>query len=81
MPKTKLLIQNIKEENLIDIKDAPRILGRGYSRKSIDRRIKSGEFIEGTHWINDAPVNSKYRIIKINVVAIRQLRVIPSHQR
>ena len=81
MPKTKLLNQDIREKDLIDIKEAPRILGRGYSRKSIDRRIKSGEFIEGIHWINDASINSKYRIIKMNVDAIRQLRATPSHQR
>lgn len=81
MPKTNLLKPTIKEEDCVTIDEAYKLLGRGYSRRSILRRIESGEFTEGEHWINDASPYSKKRNIKINLEAIRRLRATPTHQR
>lgn len=81
MPKTNLLKPIIKEQDCVTIDEAHKLLGRGYSRRSILRRIESGEFVEGEHWVNDASPHSKKRNIKINLEAIRRLRATPTHQR
>ena len=56
----------------VDIDKAGRYLGRGWSRSSILRRIDSGELIEGVHWIDDSPMTSPRRRIKLNILAIEQ---------
>ncbi|MBW4598939.1 MAG: hypothetical protein KME29_04825 [Calothrix sp. FI2-JRJ7] len=81
MPKTNLLKATINEQDCVPIDEAYRILGRGFSRRSILRYIEAEYFIEGIHWVNDAPPSSKKRNIKINLEAIRRLRATPTHQR
>ncbi|MBN3905853.1 MAG: hypothetical protein HWQ35_04480 [Nostoc sp. NMS1] len=44
---------NIDPTQLVTIEQAHEKLGKGYSRSSILRRIKSGEWKEGIHWIDD----------------------------
>jgi len=51
------------DAELLSIPEAYEQLGKGYSRRSIFRRISSGEWIEGLHWIDDRPQNSARRII------------------
>jgi hypothetical protein len=66
------------DAELLSIPEAYKQLGKGYSRRSIFRRISSGEWIEGLHWIDDRPQNSARRIIKINVTAVNELRATPA---
>ena len=63
---------------LVTIKEATDRLGDGYSRSSIFRRIRSGEWKEGEHWIDDRRQDSDRRIIKINLTAVNELRGIPA---
>lgn len=72
MPKTKLA--PIPTEHLFSIDYVASRLGRGYSRRSQLRRIESGEWIEGVHWIDDRRKGSQRRVIKINIKAISELR-------
>ncbi|WNZ22714.1 hypothetical protein HJG54_07495 [Leptolyngbya sp. NK1-12] len=74
-PKPKPLPSNAE---LVTVDEAARMLGRGYSRRSIFRRIKSGEWQEGIHWIDDRRQDSDRRIIKINLTAVQELRGTPA---
>jgi hypothetical protein len=74
-PKTKALPPDAE---LVTIDEAAKHLGRGYSRRSIFRRIESGEWQEGTHWIDDRRQDSDRRIIKVNLTAINELRGTPA---
>lgn len=56
---------------LVSIEEAVSRLGKGYSRSSILRRINSGEWVEGTHWMDARRQGATYRIIKINLIAVR----------
>jgi hypothetical protein len=78
MPKIK---PEISENNLIDINQASEKLGRGWSARSIYRKIDNGELEEGIHFIDDASPSSKKRIIKLIVSAIQELRATVRHQR
>lgn len=71
MPKVKELIQAI---HLVTVREASQLLGRGYSRRSITRRIESGEWVEGKHWVDDRRVGATRRIIKINLNEIMKTR-------
>ena len=66
------------DAELVPIKEASQRLGQGYSRSSITRRIRSGEWKEGIHWIDDRPLGSGKAIIKINLTAVNELRAIPA---
>ncbi|MBD2075507.1 hypothetical protein H6F86_16710 [Phormidium sp. FACHB-592] len=66
---------------LVTIQQASLRLGKGFSRRSILRRIDEGEWEEGTHWIDDRRVGSVKRMIKINLTAVMELRGIPSAYR
>jgi hypothetical protein len=79
--RRKVARVEINTEDLVTIAQAYQKLGVGYSRSSILRRIKSGEWIEGVHYINDARTNSNYRIIKINIRAVQELRKTNSGER
>jgi hypothetical protein len=81
MPKTKLKSKEILTDNLVDIKEAPDRFGRGWSVRSVYRRIENGELSEGVHFIDDASPASKKRIIKLIISAIQELRGIARHQR
>lgn len=76
MSKTRK-IREINEEDLITIKECHLRLGRGFSRSTILRRIASGEFEEGWHWVNLASRNSQNRNIRINMAAIREYIATP----
>lgn len=66
---------------LVTIEEASAKLGRGFSRRSILRRIDSGEWQEGIHWIDDRRMGSTKRIIKINLTAVMELRSVPAAYR
>jgi hypothetical protein len=66
------------DAELVSLREAIDRLGEGYSRSSIYRRIRSGEWEEGVHWIDDRPQDSSKRIIKINLTAIQKLRGTPA---
>lgn len=74
-PKPKPIPDNAE---LVTVKEAIDRLGDGYSRSSIFRRIRSGEWIEGLHWIDDRRQDSDRRIIKINLTAVNELRGTPA---
>lgn len=71
----------IKSESLVNIHQASRILGSGFSRSSIIRRIESGEWVEGIHWIDDRRQGALRRVIKINLSEVQKHRVIPAGER
>lgn len=71
----------IKPEDLLTIAQTGEKLGKGFSRKSIMRRIDSGDWVEGIHFIDDARSNSKLRSIKINLPAVIEWRCTPADQR
>lgn len=71
----------IKPEDLLTIAQTSEKLGKGFSRKSITRRIEAGDWVEGIHYIDDAPSYSKLRSIKINLPAVLEWRSTPAAQR
>ncbi|MBD1849903.1 hypothetical protein [Leptolyngbya sp. FACHB-711] len=76
-PKPKATLPSDSE--LVTIAEASKRLGEGYSRSSIIRRIdKTKEWVEGIHWIDDRPLNSGKRIIKINLTEVNKLRATPA---
>jgi hypothetical protein len=66
---------------LVTIEQASRDLGRGFSRRSILRRINSNQWVEGVHWVDDRREGSTYRQIKINLAAVQQWRSMPVAKR
>jgi hypothetical protein len=78
MKKAKI---KINPEDLVTIKQASIALGKGYSRSSMLRRINTGEWQEGIHYIDDARMDSKLRNIKINLTAVQEQRSIPAGKR
>ncbi len=64
----------------LPIDEAAKVLGKGYSRSSILRRIDE-EWIEGVHWIDDRRSGTAYRRIKINVESVMEWRKIPAAKR
>jgi len=63
---------------LVTIGEASSHLGKGFSRSSIFRRIRSGDWIEGIHWIDDRQIGSSNRLIKINLTAVQLWRSTPA---
>lgn len=68
-------------DDLVDIRDALEVFGRGWSPRSISRRIQEGLLIEGRHYIDDASPGSKLRLIKLIKPEIEKLRRTPRRQR
>ncbi|PSB29930.1 hypothetical protein [Stenomitos frigidus] len=66
---------------LVTISEASRLLGSGYSRRSILRRVDSGEWREGFEWIDDRRAGAANRQIKINLTAVNEWRVKPAAKR
>jgi hypothetical protein len=64
----------IEPSDLVHFHTASKLLGAGYSRNSILRRIKSGEWIEGTHWIDDRRKGTTRKRILIVLSAVNALR-------
>lgn len=74
-------MSSFKDAEYISLEEASDRLGKGYSRSSILRRIDSGEWQEGLHWIDDRRNGTAYRRIKINFAAVQQWRQIPAAKR
>lgn len=74
--KQKPIIPN--QADLVALDEASRRLGRGFSRSSILRRIDSGEWQEGIHWVDARRKDSVYRVIKINLAAVRTTLATPA---
>jgi hypothetical protein len=67
--------------NYIPLRQAVEQLGKGYSRRTILRRIDTGEWLEGVHWIDDRRTGSSRRLIKINLEAVEKWRKTPVAKR
>lgn len=80
-PRKKIKSSLSPNAELVTIEQASMHLGKGFSRRSILRRIDEGEWEEGIHWIDDRRVGSTRRIIKINLTAVMELRGIPAAYR
>lgn len=78
MPKPNPQFQ---PSDLVTLREAVEILGVGFSRSSIIRRIESGEWIEGIHWIDDRRQNALRRVIKVNLSEVQKYRSIPAGKR
>ncbi|MFN6460799.1 MAG: hypothetical protein RMZ41_003000 [Nostoc sp. DedVER02] len=72
---------SIDPSQLVTIEEAHQQLGKGYSRSSILRRIESGEWKEGIHWIDDRRVGTLKRVIKVNLATVNQHRAVPAGKR
>jgi hypothetical protein len=66
------------DAELLAIEQASIRLGKGFSRSSIFRRISSGEWQEGIHWIDARRYGCANRIVKINITAILNDFAIPA---
>lgn len=73
--------KRIDSKDLVHISDAPQLLGEGWSRSSIERKIKNEELLEGIHFVDESSTSSKKRIIKLVIPEIEKLRSVPAHQR
>lgn len=80
MPKPNSRTE-VKPSDLITLKEAAEVLGVGFSRSSLIRRIESGEWIEGVHWIDDRRQGAMRRVIKINLSEVQKHRIIPAGER
>lgn len=58
------------DAELLTIEQASTRLGKGFSRSSIIRRIGSGEWQEGIHWVDARRGGAANRIVKINITAV-----------
>ncbi|MFH7029711.1 MAG: hypothetical protein ACHBN1_31210 [Heteroscytonema crispum UTEX LB 1556] len=58
------------DAELLTIEQASTRLGKGFSRSSIIRRISSGEWQEGIHWVDARRGGAANRIVKINITAV-----------
>lgn len=58
------------DAELLTIQEASNRLGKGFSRSSILRRISSGQWKEGLHWVDARRNDSMNRLIKINITAV-----------
>lgn len=70
MPITKLHKEPIDISRCVTIKEAARILGKNFSEPSIRRRIESGEWKKGVHWIN-VGVGKVKPVYRINIEKVK----------
>lgn len=66
------------DAELLTIEQASNRLGKGFSRSSIVRRINSGEWQEGIHWVDARRGGTANRIVKINITAVLDTFAIPA---
>ncbi len=69
MPKVKLKPNDLNEENLRTLKEVHKELGKGYSPRTIRRRIADGVYKQGVHFFRTGGVDG---IIKIHIPSIMQ---------
>ncbi len=74
-------LNDLSRSEILPIKEASERLGKKFSISTIRRKIDSGEWEEGKHWVNCASPNSKIRSIKINVTYVLNSYAIPAHLR
>jgi hypothetical protein len=72
---------SLDPSQLVTIEQAYEALGKGYSRSSILRRIESGEWKEGIHWIDDRRAGALKRVIKVNLATVNKHRAVPAGRR
>jgi hypothetical protein len=77
----KKWLDSIDSTQLVTIEEAHERLGKGYSRSSILRRIESGEWKEGVHWIDDRRTGTLKRVIKVNLANVNKHRAVPAGRR
>ncbi|OKH14810.1 hypothetical protein NIES592_08005 [Fischerella major NIES-592] len=69
MPKLKLKPGDIDELSLLTLEETHAKLGKGYSPRTIRRKIANGEYIQGKHYFRTGGVNG---IIKVHLPSIMQ---------
>jgi hypothetical protein len=69
MPKVKLKAGDIQESDLLTLEEVYIKLGKGYSPRTLRRKIQSGEYIQGVHYFRTGGVNG---LIKIHLPSIKQ---------
>lgn len=69
MPKVKLKPDDIKNEDLVTLKEAHEQLGKGYSPRTIRRKIADGVYKKGVHYFRTGGVDG---LIKVHLPSIRQ---------
>ena len=69
MPKVKLKPGDIKESDLRTLKQVHDEMGRGYSPRTIRRKIAEGVYQQGVHFFRTGGVDG---IIKIHLPSIMQ---------
>ncbi|MEH2070003.1 MAG: hypothetical protein V7K47_17890 [Nostoc sp.] len=69
MPKVKLKPNDIDESKLLTLKQVHDEMGKGYSPRTIRRKIADGIYKQGTHYFRTGGTEG---IIKIYLPAIKQ---------
>jgi hypothetical protein len=69
MPKLKLKPGDIDELSLLTLEEVHAKLGKGYSPRTIRRRIANGEYKQGMHYFRTGGVSG---LIKIHLPSIKQ---------
>ena len=72
MPKIKLKPGEIKESDLLTLEQLHLRLGRGFSARTIRKKIASGELVQGKHYFRTNGVNG---IIRVHLPSIKQLLI------
>lgn len=67
MPKSKIQPGNIND--LLTLEELYAKLGKGFSPRTLRRKIKNGEYKQGVHYFRTGGVNG---IIKVDLLAIQQ---------
>lgn len=81
MPRAKLKPKMPDLSEIVDLETAAVQLGKGFSLKSMMRRIESGEWQEGIHWFDCRRMGTSRRRIRINLEAVRESWATPAVHR
>lgn len=73
MPRKKPICE-INSNDLMPLREAVKELD--YSATTMYRRINSGDWVEGIHWVDDSVKNAKYKKILINIKEVNKLRTV-----
>ena len=69
MPKVKLKPNDIDESDLLTLEQLYAKLGRGFSPRTMRKKIASGELVPGKHFFRTNGVNG---IIRVHLPSIKQ---------